>query len=94
MASARRHRRLLIAPCDIASKVSDKASDVYQRARDGASDLGDRIPGNASDAVDAGKRAYIKSNDQLARQIGKQPVEALLLAGAIGYLVGWAANRS
>lgn len=79
---------------DAAGKVSDKATDVYQRVRDGASDFSDKLPGSASDAVDAGKRAYTKSNDQLARTIGQQPIEALLLAGAIGYLVGWAANRS
>ena len=79
---------------DAAGKVSDKASDVYSRVRDTASDLGDKLPGSASEAIDAGKRAYSKSNDQLALQIGKQPIEALLLAGAIGYLVGWAANRS
>ena len=57
-------------------------------------DLGDKIPDSASDAVETGKRAYKSGSDQIARQVGRQPIEALLLAGAIGYLVGWAANRS
>ena len=78
---------------DAAGTVSDAASDAYDRVRERAADLGNKIPGSASDAVEAGKRAYAKSNDQLAQQIGRQPIEALLLAGAIGYLVGWAANR-
>lgn len=78
----------------MSGKVGDAASDVYQRVRDGASALGDKMPGSAGEAVDIGRRAYNRSNEQLGRQIGRQPIEALLLAGAIGYLVGWAANRS
>ena len=79
---------------EAAGKVSDKVADVYQRVSEGAAGLGDKLPGSAGDAVEAGKRAYAKSSDHVARQIGRQPIEALLLAGAIGYLVGWAANRS
>ena len=89
---------------DTASTVSDQAlgaaeqaagtaQDLYGRAKDGMSGLSDALPGSASDTIEAGKRAYSQGSDQLSKQIAKQPIEALLLAGAIGYLVGWAANR-
>ena len=53
-----------------------------------------RFSGSASDALDAGQSAIKSGSEQLVRQAAKQPLEALLLAGAIGYLVGWAVNRS
>ena len=42
----------------------------------------------------AGQRAYQAGSDQVARTVTKQPIEALFLAGAIGFLVGWAVNRT
>jgi ElaB/YqjD/DUF883 family membrane-anchored ribosome-binding protein len=77
-----------------AAQASDVASDLYGRAKDGVKAATDSLPGTASDAVAAGKRAYDGGSDQLVRQITKQPIEALILAGAIGYLVGWATSRS
>ncbi|WP_158809268.1 hypothetical protein [Beijerinckia sp. L45] len=77
-----------------AAQASDAASDLYGRAKETVRNAADSMPQSAADAVAAGKRAYDGSADQLVRQIAKQPLEALLLAGAIGYLVGWATSRS
>ena len=76
------------------AQASDAASELYGRAKDGISQAADALPGSASEAAAAGRRAYEGGTDQLARQVAKQPFEALLLAGAIGYLVGWATSRS
>ena len=78
---------------DFAAQTSDTATDVYARAQGHIRDAADRLP-DASDAVAAGQRAYSKSSETVSRHVSKQPLEALLLAGAIGYLVGWATNRS
>ena len=78
---------------DFAAQASDNVSDLYGRAQDQLRDAADRLP-DASEAVAAGQRAYTKSSETVGRQISKQPLEALLLAAAIGYLVGWATNRS
>ena len=76
------------------AQASDMAGDLYGRAKDGVGQVADALPGSASEAAAAGRRAYEGGTDQLARQVAKQPFEALLLASAIGYLVGWATSRS
>ena len=82
------------AASDAAGHAADTAQDLYARAQNGVAGMTDALPGSAREAVEAGRRVYNKGGDQIAQQIAKQPIEALLLAGAIGYLVGWAANRS
>ena len=82
----------------VGSSLADKASEVAAQVKDavGAAldKARDQMPGSASDAVDAGKRAYSQGGENLGLRVARQPLEALLLAGAIGYLVGWATNRS
>lgn len=75
-------------------QASGAANDLYGRAKDGVQALAGRMPGNASDAYAAGQRAFAEGNDHLGRHVSRQPIEALLLAGAIGYLVGWATSRN
>ena len=76
------------------AQAADAASDLYGRAKDTARSASDALPDSVGDAASAGRRAYEGGAEQLARQVTKQPFEALLLAGAIGYLVGWATSRS
>lgn len=78
---------------DFAARSIDAASDIYGKAQDRVRETAERLP-DPSDAMAAGRRAYEKSSDTVGRHVAKQPLEALLLAGAIGYLVGWATNRS
>jgi hypothetical protein len=40
------------------------------------------------------QRAYNESSQQVGARISKQPLESLLLVGALGYLVGWAMHRT
>lgn len=77
-----------------AGQASGTADDLLGRARDSVQNLSDRLPNSASDAYRAGQQAYAQGSDRVIRQVTKQPVEALLLAGALGYLVGWATSRS
>ncbi len=76
-----------------ASSAAEAATDAYASAKAKLSDAASQLPGSASDAIEAGRNAYATGSDQIVRQVAKQPIEALLLAGAIGFLVGWAANR-
>ena len=73
---------------DVADDVSDKASGLYGQAKEALGNASERLP-SASEAMDTARGG----SQQILRQVAKQPIEALLLAGAIGYLVGWAANR-
>lgn len=79
---------------DYVSAAQDSASDLYGRAQGNVRDAAAHLTDGASEALDAGRRTYNRGSDALASRVTKQPLEALLLAGAIGYLVGWATNRS
>ena len=79
---------------DAASSAREMAGDAVGRAREQVQGLTDSLPGSASDAYYAGQRAVSQGGDSLGRQVAGRPLEALLLAGAIGYLVGWATSRS
>ena len=67
--------------------------DLYARAVDSAHDALNEMPASLSDIAAAGERMVLRGRQTLDHGVRKQPVEALLLAGAIGYLVGWAAGR-
>ena len=79
---------------DVASSAREMAGDVVGKAREQVQGLGESLPGSASDAYQAGQRAVSQGGDTLGRQVASRPLETLLLAGAIGYLVGWATSRS
>lgn len=78
----------------LADQVVGAAQNLYGRTKDGFNDAVDRIPDALSDAADIGQRAYKDGSRQIAAQVGKQPIETLLLVGALGYLVGWAVHRA
>lgn len=79
---------------DVTDGASGKASDLYGRANDTLNSAANGLPDSTADSIAAGQRVYDRGTAQLARQVSKQPIEALILAGAIGYLVGWATSRS
>ena len=78
----------------VAGQVRSAATDLYGKAQDNFRAALDKAPSSASDAVSTGQRLYKQSSHRVGRQVIKQPIETLILAGAIGYLVGWATNRS
>ncbi len=79
---------------DAVDRAPEMADDLYGRARSTAADTASSLSGSAGDTLAAGQRAYRTGSEQVARQVTKQPIEALFLAGAIGFLVGWAVNRT
>jgi uncharacterized protein YjbJ (UPF0337 family) len=78
----------------LADQVVGAAQNLYGRTKDGFNEAVDRLPDALSDAADLSQRAYQESSQQVGARVSKQPIETLLLAGAIGYLVGWAVHRS
>ena len=78
----------------VVDKARSAATDLYGKAQDNFRAALDQAPDSASDAIATGQRLYQKSSHRVGRQIVKQPIEALMLAGAIGYLVGWATSRN
>jgi len=78
----------------VADQVAGAAQNFYGRTKDGFNDAVDRLPDALSDAAEMGQRAYKESSKQIGERVGKQPLETLLLVGALGYLVGWAVHRS
>jgi len=65
--------------------AKDKAEDAVRVVKDAAERAGGR-------AAELGGQAYERGKDA-ARQIGKEPVTAALLAGAVGVLVGYLLAR-
>lgn len=70
-----------------ADAAAEQAEDLYGRARA----VTQRTISSGSEMATG---AMTRGSRQVRRSVSKQPIEALLLAGAIGYLVGWATIRS
>ena len=77
----------------LADTSNDAAGALYAKGEEAVREAMDELPANLSDVAAAGERIATRGRQALDDGIRKQPVEALLLAGAIGYLVGWAINR-
>ncbi len=73
--------------------VGHVGGDLYARGLQSGRDALNEMPATLSDISAAGERVVQRGHLRLTHGVRKQPVEALLLAGAIGYLVGWAASR-
>ena len=78
---------------DAVDAAPEVAGDLYNEARGTVEDTVSDVPGSAGDALAASRDAIRVGGERVARRVTKQPLEALLLAGAIGYLVGWAVSR-
>lgn len=55
-----------------------------------AHDAAGSVPAYGSRVAQTGEQLMSRGRQRIDLRVRKQPVEALLLAGAIGYLVGWA----
>lgn len=75
------------------SKIVGAVDGLYARGARLAQGTIDDLPANIADAGVVGERLLLRSRQRLDVGVRRQPVEALLLAGAIGYLVGWATIR-
>ena len=73
--------------------AGDAVGDLYADSEARARGALDEVPASLSDIAAAGERLVSRGRQTLDHGVRNQPVEALLLAGAIGYLAGWAAKR-
>ncbi|GJD48826.1 hypothetical protein OPKNFCMD_1552 [Methylobacterium crusticola] len=71
------------------NQAAGVAQNVYGQAKDAVRNLADAAPDYVDQARDVGRRTYDQGNSMLARQVGDQHLVALLLAGAVGYALGW-----
>ena len=81
-------RNLQAKAGDIAQQAGDYAKGAIDATKDKAQDLAGQLP--SRDDIQAAARRGSKT---IARQVARQPLEALLLAGAVGYLVAWMVHR-
>ncbi|KAL8634346.1 MAG: hypothetical protein Q9228_008060 [Teloschistes exilis] len=74
-------------------KAETQIDELYAKGGDRVRDTLDEMPATLSDVAATGERLFLRGRQRIDHGVRKQPAEALLLAGAIGYLVGWAASQ-
>ncbi|MBV8614093.1 MAG: hypothetical protein JOY66_10030 [Acetobacteraceae bacterium] len=52
-----------------------------------------QVAGEAQEALGEAASQAHDATETLSRSIGQQPLTALLIAGVLGYLLGWATKR-
>jgi ElaB/YqjD/DUF883 family membrane-anchored ribosome-binding protein len=67
---------------DAAGENFDRLGETFRAGMDQASDA-------VGDAAKRGAKTWKRTRKVAGAQIGKRPVGALLLAGAVGYLIGY-----
>lgn len=71
-------------------QVAGKGQDLYGQAKDSLQDFSDNAASYAGEAYDRGDH-YARRGAKLARQeIAEYPLAAVLMAGAVGYLLAMA----
>ena len=73
--------------------AGETGGDLYAKGVRRGSEAIDELPASFSDMSAVSERVATHGRRYLVHGVRKQPVETLLLAGAIGYLIGWAASR-
>ena len=74
---------------DAARSAMGSAQDTFDAAKQKVESLSGDLPGAMAQALDAGQRG----GQEIARRVSKQPLETVLLAGALGYLLAWLLHR-
>ncbi|WPP03689.1 hypothetical protein [Methylocella tundrae] len=88
----------------IAEKINDRisdgvnaswaaASDALDRARETAGGIGAAASETFDEGVGRAEEVLKSGGRDLAKRVGRQPLEALLLAGAVGYLIGYLLHK-
>ena len=73
----------------IVDEATGTVQDFYGRMRDAA----DQAPDTIAEAMEAGQQSLSKGVETIGKRVASQPMESLLLAGAIGYLAAWMLHR-
>lgn len=74
----------------VADEVSGRLHSAYGEARDRLHDVADRGAAIASKASEKSSRMYHEGNEAIGAYVADRPILALLGAGAIGLLLGFA----
>lgn len=88
----------------IAEKVNDTitdgvnafwaaAGDTLDRAREAAGEIGVAASGTFDEGVERAGKVLKSGGKDLADRVARQPLEALLLAGAVGYFIGYLLHK-
>ncbi len=75
------------------SHASGHTGGLYAQGTKRVRDTLDELPATLSDISLLRGRMMRHGRRRIDHGVRKQPVEALLLAGALGYLAGWMASR-
>ena len=73
--------------------ATDAGGSLYAEASDRVGDALDDPSASLSKAAETGQRLAMHGRRSVGLRLREQPIEALMLSGAIGYLVGWAVSR-
>jgi uncharacterized protein YjbJ (UPF0337 family) len=73
----------------VVNQATGAAQNAYGQAKDAVRSAVDAAPEFASRAGDVGQRYLRQGNEAVANRIGEQQIMALLVAGAVGYALGW-----
>ena len=73
----------------VVNQAAGAAQDALGQAKDAVRSAVDAAPEIASRASDAGQRYLRQGNEAVANRVGEQQLVALLIAGAVGYALGW-----
>jgi len=77
----------------LTDRAAGAAQDAFGRAKDSARDALDRAPGALSDAVGSSQDYARQGAVAVRDRVNGQPLTALLIAGAIGFVLAWAMSR-
>lgn len=76
-----------------AGKVKDAVSDLTGDARTQAAGKIRQVAGNAQSAYGEAADQASELAANVSRSVERQPLTALLIAGAVGYVLGWLMRR-
>lgn len=78
----------------LGEQVEGRSQDLYGQAKDNIREAVDRAAFHAETAYDEGRRQIERGADALNTQVETNPVVAILIACAIGYVLGLAMRTS
>ncbi|WP_051955981.1 CsbD family protein [Beijerinckia mobilis] len=77
----------------VIDQAAGKVQELYGRVKETVQDATAHVPEAVSDTVERGQELCRQGVDTIGKRAGRQPLETLFLAGALGYLLGWALHR-
>jgi ElaB/YqjD/DUF883 family membrane-anchored ribosome-binding protein len=76
-----------------ASEIGKDFQDMGQAARQMAAERAEQLRETANEYLDQGKARVREFGETMQHQIQEQPMKTLLIAGAVGFVLGMLWNR-